>query len=36
MDLEEIGWRGAEWTKLAQDGDKRRDLVNTVTKLRVP
>jgi hypothetical protein len=32
---EEIGWRGVEWTKLAQDRDMWRDLVNTVMKLRV-
>lgn len=26
----------ADWIELAQDGDRWRNLVNTVTKLRVP
>jgi hypothetical protein len=36
MDLGEIGWGGVDWTGLAQDSDKWRDLVNAVMKLRVP
>jgi hypothetical protein len=35
MDLREIGWGSAEWIQLAQDGDRWRVLVNTVTNLRV-
>jgi hypothetical protein len=36
MDLREIGWGGIDWIDLAQDGDQRRALVNTVTNLRIP
>jgi hypothetical protein len=36
MDLAEIGWDGVDYTGLAQDGDKWRDLVNAVMNLRVP
>jgi hypothetical protein len=36
MDLLEIGWGGVDWIGLAQDRDKRRDLVNAVMNLRVP
>jgi hypothetical protein len=36
MDLREIGWDGMDWTKLAQDWDQWRALVNTVMNLRVP
>jgi hypothetical protein len=36
MDLGEIGWDGMKWIHLAQDRDRRRDLVNTVMNLRVP
>jgi hypothetical protein len=36
IDLREIGWNGMDWIELAQDRDQRRDLVNTVIKLRVP
>jgi hypothetical protein len=35
MDLREIGWGGTDWIDLAQDGDQRRALVNTVMNLRV-
>jgi hypothetical protein len=34
-DFREIGWGSVEWIQLAQDGDRRRALVNTVMKLRV-
>jgi hypothetical protein len=34
MDLREIVW-GVEWIQLAQDRDRWRALVNTVTNLRV-
>ena len=36
MDLQEVGWRGIDWTDLAVDGDKRRALVNTAINLRTP
>jgi hypothetical protein len=36
MDLREIGWEGVDWMYLAQDGDKWRNLVNTVMDIRVP
>jgi hypothetical protein len=36
MDLEEIGWGSVDKIELAQDGDKLRDLVNSVMKLQVP
>jgi hypothetical protein len=36
MDLREIGIDGANWIQLAQDRVQWRDIVNTVTKLRVP
>ena len=32
--LQEVGWWGIDWTDLALDGDKWRDLVNTVINLR--
>jgi hypothetical protein len=35
MDLGEIGWGGVEWIHLAQDRDRWRAVVNTVTKLGV-
>jgi hypothetical protein len=35
-DLKEIGWEGVDWIHLAQDRNQRRDLMNTVMKLRVP
>jgi hypothetical protein len=36
MDLIDIGWDGVDWIDMAQDRDRRRALVNTVLKLRVP
>jgi hypothetical protein len=36
MDLGEIRWDGMDWIDLAQDRDKWRALVNTVTNLWVP
>jgi hypothetical protein len=36
IDLREIEWDGMDWIDLAQDRDKWRSLVNTVTNLRVP
>jgi hypothetical protein len=36
MDYREIGWRGMDWTDLAEDRDQWRALVNTVMNLRVP
>jgi hypothetical protein len=35
MDLGEIGWRGMDWSYLAQDRDQWRALVNTIINLRV-
>jgi hypothetical protein len=35
MDFREIGWGSVEWFQLAQDGDRWRDLVNTVMNIRV-
>jgi hypothetical protein len=31
MDLREIGWEGVEWIHLAQNRDRERSVVNTVT-----
>jgi hypothetical protein len=36
MDLQEVGCGSMDWIDLAQDGDKRRDFVTAVMKLRVP
>jgi hypothetical protein len=36
MDLQEVGWGGMDWIDLAQDRNKRRDVVNTVMNRRVP
>jgi hypothetical protein len=36
MDLREIKWNGMDWIDLAQDGDQRRALVNTIMNLRFP
>jgi hypothetical protein len=36
MDLRETGWGDMDWIDLAQDSDKRRALVNTVTNFRIP
>jgi hypothetical protein len=35
MDRREIGWGSVDWIQLAQDRDRWRVLVNTVTNLRV-
>jgi hypothetical protein len=34
MGLSDIGWGSEEWTKLAQDGDRWRAVVNTVINFR--
>jgi hypothetical protein len=36
MDLGEVGWSDVDWIGLAQDRNRRRALVNSVVKLRVP
>jgi hypothetical protein len=36
MDLRETGWESVGRIHLAQDRDQWRDLVNTLTNLRVP
>jgi hypothetical protein len=36
MDLRKIGWESVDWVHLAQDLDKRWDLVNVVLNLHVP
>jgi hypothetical protein len=36
MDLVEVGWGDVDWIGLAQDRDRRRALVNSVSNLRVP
>jgi hypothetical protein len=36
MDFREVGCGGMEWIDLAQDRDKRRELVNVVMNLPVP
>jgi hypothetical protein len=36
MDLGEVGWGDVDWIGLAQDRNRRRDLVNSVLNLRVP
>jgi hypothetical protein len=35
MDLREIGWRSVDWIQLAQDRDRWRAVVNTVTNFWV-
>ena len=35
MDLQEVEWEGTNWTDLAQDKDRRRELVNTNMNIRV-
>ena len=36
LDLQEVGCGPTDWNELAQDRDRSRALVNSVTKLRVP
>jgi hypothetical protein len=36
IDLREKGWDGMDWIDVAQDRDRWRALVKTVTKLEVP
>jgi hypothetical protein len=36
IDLGEVGWGDVDWIGLAQDRNRRRALVNSVLKLRVP
>jgi hypothetical protein len=36
MDLGEVGWGDVDWIGLSKDRNRRRDLVNSVLKLRVP
>jgi hypothetical protein len=36
MGLQEVGWRGIEWTDLALDGEEWWALVNKVINLRAP
>jgi len=36
MVAQDVGWRGMDWTDLAQDRDRWRDLVNAIISLRVP
>jgi len=35
MYFREIGWEGVDWTHVAQEGDRWRDVVNTVMNLWV-
>jgi hypothetical protein len=36
MDVRELVWEGVDWMLLAQGGDQRRALVNTVMNIRIP
>jgi len=36
MVAQDVGWRGMDWTDLAQDRDIWRVLVNAIINLRVP
>jgi hypothetical protein len=35
MDLREIGWEGVDWSRLAQDRDRWRAVVNAVMNVQV-
>jgi hypothetical protein len=36
MNLKEVRWEVMEWTDVAQDRDRWRELVNAIKNLRVP
>jgi CRISPR/Cas system-associated protein Cas7 (RAMP superfamily) len=36
MDLQEVGFEGMDWIKLAQGRDRRRALVKAIMNIRVP
>jgi hypothetical protein len=36
MDLPEVGYEEMDWIDLAQDRDRRRELLNAIMNLRVP
>jgi negative regulator of genetic competence, sporulation and motility len=36
MDLQKVEWRGMDWTDLAENRERWRELVNAVMNSRVP